>query len=195
MAKLRVAGLQLRALRAQMNPHFMFNVLNAIQGLVTSGRNADAESLSGQIRQNDAAYLGILRTGGGICSSRKLNFWIAIWISTESSGSVIALDFQIIAPPDQDLEELFIPTMIIQPFVENAIEHGLRPRQEGRLTVRFEMVDRDDNLIRCIVEDNGVGINKGREKQGIPDRISKASLQGYGNNRGASEIAARTPGQ
>jgi sensor histidine kinase YesM len=54
--------------------------------------------------------------------------------------------------------------MILQPFVENAIEHGLRPKQEGRLTIRFELLAEDEKLLRCIIEDDGIGYNKGREK-------------------------------
>ncbi|MDO8367261.1 MAG: hypothetical protein Q7T20_10715, partial [Saprospiraceae bacterium] len=50
------------------------------------------------------------------------------------------------------------------PFVENAIEHGLRPRQEGRLTIRFEVMPDDEYLLRCTIEDDGVGFNKGQEK-------------------------------
>ena len=164
MAKLRVAGLQLRALRAQMNPHFMFNVLNAIQGLVTSGRNADAESYLAKfakMMRHTLEYSGL----EVVSVEQEIEFLDRYLDINRKLRFRDRLDFQIIAPPDQDLEELFIPTMIIQPFVENAIEHGLRPRQEGRLTVRFEMIDRDENMIRCIVEDNGVGINKGREKQ------------------------------
>jgi len=75
------------------------------------------------------------------------------------------LDFKIIAPKNFDLDDLLIPTMIIQPFVENAIEHGLRPRQEGHLTIQFELLADDETLLRCIIEDDGVGYNKGREKQ------------------------------
>jgi hypothetical protein len=54
--------------------------------------------------------------------------------------------------------------MIVQPFVENAIEHGLRPRQEGRLTIRFEVMPDDEFLLKCTIEDDGVGFNKGQEK-------------------------------
>lgn len=74
------------------------------------------------------------------------------------------LAFQIIAPRLHDMDDMMIPTMIVQPFVENAIEHGLRPRQEGRLLIEFQLLE-DDNMVRCIIEDDGVGINKGREKQ------------------------------
>jgi two-component system LytT family sensor kinase len=54
--------------------------------------------------------------------------------------------------------------MIIQPFVENCIEHGLRPKQSGFLSIEFKLTEDEKSLI-CIIEDDGVGINKGKEKQ------------------------------
>ncbi|MBL7828673.1 MAG: histidine kinase [Saprospiraceae bacterium] len=164
MAKLRVAGLQLRALRAQMNPHFMFNALNAIQGLVTSGRNADAESYLAKfakMMRHTLEYSDL----EVVTLEQEIEFLERYLDINRKLRFRDKLDFQIIGPKNQDLDELLIPTMIVQPFVENAIEHGLRPRQEGRLTIRFELVDDDDHLLRCIIEDDGVGVNKGREKQ------------------------------
>ena len=74
------------------------------------------------------------------------------------------LDFQIVVSPDLDQNDISVPTMIIQPFVENAIEHGIRPRQAGLLRVEFLPGTNDDTLL-CIIEDDGVGYNKGKEKQ------------------------------
>ena len=56
-----------------------------------------------------------------------------------------------------------IPTMIIQPFVENAIEHGLRTKKNGLVKVEFKLYD--ENTIICIIEDNGIGRDKVRELQ------------------------------
>jgi tetratricopeptide (TPR) repeat protein/anti-sigma regulatory factor (Ser/Thr protein kinase) len=164
MAKLRVAGLQLRALRAQMNPHFMFNSLNAIQGLVTSGRNADAESYLAKFAKMMRHTLEYSELEV-VTLEQEIEFLERYLDINRKLRFREKLDFQIIAPKNFDLDELLIPTMIIQPFVENAIEHGLRPRQEGRLTIRFELIENDETVLRCIIEDDGVGYNKGREKQ------------------------------
>lgn len=163
MARLRVAGLQLRALRAQMNPHFMFNSLNAIQGLVTSGRNAEAESYLAKFAKMMRHTLEYSELEE-VSLEQEIEFLERYLDINRKLRFRDRLDFQIIAPKNEELDELLVPTMIVQPFVENAIEHGLRPRQEGRLTIRFEVMPDDEYLLRCTIEDDGVGINKGREK-------------------------------
>ncbi len=163
MARLRVAGLQLRALRAQMNPHFMFNSLNAIQGLVTSGRNTEAESYLAKFAKMMRHTLEYSELEE-VSLEQEIEFLDRYLDINRKLRFRDRLDFQIIAPKDEELDELFIPTMIVQPFVENAIEHGLRPRQEGRLTIRFEVMPDDEFLLRCTIEDDGVGFNKGQEK-------------------------------
>jgi len=164
MAKLRVAGLQLRALRAQMNPHFMFNSLNAIQGLVTSSRNSEAESYLAKFAKMMRHTLEYSELEV-VTLEQEIEFLDRYLDINRKLRFRNKLQPTIIAPKNFDLDELLIPTMIIQPFVENAIEHGLRPRQEGHLTIRFELVEDDETLLRCIIEDDGVGYNKGREKQ------------------------------
>lgn len=164
MARLRVAGLQLRALRAQMNPHFMFNSLNAIQGLVTSGRNAEAESYLAKFAKMMRHTLEYSELEE-VSLEQEIEFLERYLDINRKLRFRDRLDFQIIAPRNEELDELFVPTMIVQPFVENAIEHGLRPRQEGHLTIRFEVMAEDEYLLRCTIEDDGIGYNKGREKQ------------------------------
>jgi tetratricopeptide (TPR) repeat protein len=163
MAKLRVAGLQLRALRAQMNPHFIFNSLNAIQGLVTSGRNADAESYLAKFAKMMRHTLEYSELEV-VTLEQEIEFLERYLDINRKLRFREKLEFQIFPPPNCDLDDLLIPTMILQPFVENAIEHGLRPKQEGRLTIRFELLAEDEKLLRCIIEDDGIGYNKGREK-------------------------------
>jgi two-component system, LytTR family, sensor kinase len=163
MARLRVTGLQSRALRAQMNPHFLFNSLNAIQGFITSGRDAEAATYLARfakfMRQTlEYSDLEEVRLdeeidyiGKYLEVNKKLRFRDQ-------------LSYVIISPVGTDAHELLIPAMIIQPFVENAIEHGLRPKQSGKLHIEFRLND-EENLLWCIIEDDGVGFNKGKEKQ------------------------------
>jgi two-component system, LytTR family, sensor kinase len=163
MAKLRVNGLQARALRAQMNPHFLFNSLNAIQGFITSGRDTEAATYLARfakfMRQTlEYSDLEEVRLdeeidfiGKYLEVNKKLRFRDQ-------------LHYTIIPPSGADAHELLIPAMIIQPFVENAIDHGLRPKQAGNLLIKFRLSE-DENMLWCIIEDDGVGFNKGREKQ------------------------------
>ncbi|HRI61489.1 MAG TPA: histidine kinase [Saprospiraceae bacterium] len=163
MAKLRVASLQLRALRAQMNPHFMFNALNAIQGLITSGRNNEAESYLAKfarMMRHTLEYSDLEE----VALEQEIEFLERYLDINRKLRFRDRLNYQIIPPKGVDLTDFNVPTMILQPFVENAIEHGIRPRQEGNLRIEFHLSE-NGQMLRCIIEDDGVGYNKGREKQ------------------------------
>lgn len=163
MAKLRVASLQLRALRAQMNPHFMFNALNAIQGLITSGRNNEAESYLAKfakMMRHTLEYSDL----EVVALEQEIEFLERYLDINRKLRFRERLNYKIIPPHGVDLTDLNVPTMILQPFVENAIEHGIRPRQEGNLRIEFHLSE-NGHTLRCIIEDDGVGYNKGREKQ------------------------------
>ncbi|GAB4489051.1 MAG: hypothetical protein OHK0019_06140 [Saprospiraceae bacterium] len=164
MAKLRVASLQLRALRAQMNPHFMFNALNAIQGLITSGRNNEAESYLAKfakMMRHTLEYSDL----EVVALEQEIEFLERYLDINRKLRFRERLHYQIIPPRGVvDLTDLNVPTMILQPFVENAIEHGIRPRQEGNLRIEFHLAE-NGQILRCLIEDDGVGYNKGKEKQ------------------------------
>jgi len=163
MAKLRVASLQLRALRAQMNPHFMFNALNAIQGLITSGRNNEAESYLAKfakMMRHTLEYSDL----EVVALEQEIEFLERYLDINRKLRFRERLHYQIIPPRGIDLTDLNVPTMILQPFVENAIEHGIRPRQEGNLRIEFQLTE-NGQILRCVIEDDGVGYNKGKEKQ------------------------------
>ena len=163
MAKLRVASLQLRALRAQMNPHFLFNALNAIQGLITSGRNDEAETYLARfakLMRHTLEYSDLEE----VTLEHEIEFLNRYLDLNRKLRFRDRLNYQVALPPGVDAAELMIPTMIVQPFVENAIEHGLRPRQEGNLRIEFHLSE-DERTVLCVIEDDGVGFNKGKEKQ------------------------------
>ncbi len=163
MAKLRVASLQLRALRAQMNPHFLFNALNAIQGLITSGRNDEAETYLARfakLMRHTLEYSNL----EVVTLEQEIEFLERYLELNCRLRFRDHLHYRIIQPTAVDPGELFIPAMIVQPFVENAIEHGLRPLLSGNLRVEFRLTE-NENMLLCLIEDDGVGFNKGREKQ------------------------------
>lgn len=177
MARLRVAGLQLRALRAQMNPHFMFNALNAIQGLITSGRNNEAESylakFARMMRQTlEYSDLEV------VTLDEEIEFLERFLDINRKLRFRDRLNFKIIMPQGADTSDLYVPTMILQPFVENAIEHGLRPKQEGNLHIEFKLTGGEDELLLCTIEDDGVGYNKGREKHNEQSAFQKHRSRG-----------------
>ncbi|MCB0623626.1 MAG: histidine kinase, partial [Saprospiraceae bacterium] len=73
------------------------------------------------------------------------------------------LEYEITVDDELEDDILGVPTMIVQPYVENAIEHGLRSRQHGRIRIDFSPID--DLNILCVVEDNGIGREAARKLQ------------------------------
>lgn len=158
--RLEAMGLQLKALRAQMNPHFLFNALNSIQTFITSDDSGIA-----------AKYLAKF----AILMRQSLEYSDVEIISLEKEVVFLEnylyinqklrfenkLNYSIYV--DEELEDdiMGIPTMIVQPYLENAIEHGLRPTVEGEVKLSFHL--HDENTMLCVVEDNGVGRDKAAE--------------------------------
>jgi tetratricopeptide (TPR) repeat protein len=154
MLRLQATRLQLKALRAQMNPHFMYNALNSIQNYITSNEiNAAAKYLAkfAQLMRRSLEYSELEI----ISLEEEIEFLEEYLYINEKLRFENRLKYDIII--DEEIEEdiLGVPTMIIQPYVENAIEHGLRTRDNGLIKVTFFLYDED--TILCVVEDNGIG--------------------------------------
>ncbi|MEM7036081.1 MAG: histidine kinase [Bacteroidota bacterium] len=151
--ELLIAEAEQKALRAQMNPHFIFNSLNSIQNLILNSDTTKAYKYLGKFSKLVRAILHNSRQRH-IPLEEEIRF-LELYLELESLRfqSQFSYEIDTSALPDRQLR---IPTMIIQPFVENAILHGLLPRQEGtrRLDIRFLA---EDNLLHCTVTDNGVG--------------------------------------
>ncbi|TRX58444.1 hypothetical protein FNH22_13950 [Fulvivirga sp. M361] len=159
-AKFEKANLQQRLLRAQMNPHFLFNTLSTAVAMVH--KKSD----------NAIAYLTrfseLLRM---ILNNSREEF---ISLDTEIEGLTnylmiqsefsAAFRYQIDVDPAIDQTEILIPQMLIQPFLENAIEHGIR-KEQG--TIILAIRKENQNLLHCSVEDNGVGWKNRVKKESI----------------------------
>lgn len=151
--KEQLALSQLTALRSQMNPHFIFNILNAVQGLIYSNQKSKASDYLGQFSELMRRILD--SSDKSEVTIEKEFETIDLYISLEKARFEDDFDFKITFPDDVDLSQYTIPSMIIQPFVENAIKHGLM-HKEGlkHLEIKLEMFD--DTW--CItIDDNGIG--------------------------------------
>ena len=162
LLELKATRLQLKALRAQMNPHFIYNALNSIQHFITSDRGAAASRYL-------AKFAKLMRQSleysdeESISLEKEIEFLQDYLYINEKLRFEDRLSYRITV--DDELEEdiLGVPTMIVQPYVENALEHGLRSRKDGLVTVHFELLD--DDTICCVVEDNGIGRKKALAQQ------------------------------
>lgn len=155
--KLKSSQLQLNALRAQMNPHFLYNSLNSIQSYITTN---DIPSASKYL----AKFAMLMRQSLEYTNKEFISLEDEIVFLTDYLEISCQLRFEgklaYHIKVDEEIEEdIFgVPTMIIQPYVENAIEHGLRGRQKGKIEIVFEQLD--DTSIRATISDNGIGRRK-----------------------------------
>ncbi len=152
--ELEAAEAKLQSLRLQMNPHFLFNALNSIQELIVTG-NTDGASIY-LSKFSKLLRMILLHSDREVLSLREEIGILELYLELESLRFYDTFDYQIECEPGLDQDEYTLPTLLIQPFVENAIWHGLL-HKEGmrRLRVRFE-TNSNDNLI-CTIEDNGIG--------------------------------------
>jgi ligand-binding sensor domain-containing protein len=172
----RINELKHQALSAMMNPHFIFNALNSVQYLVNSQRNEEANDyiaiMAKLIRKNlDTAGNGF------ILLSEEINR-LTLYLDLEKLRFQERFSYEIISGIDVDPLRIMIPNMIIQPFVENTLWHGIiNSGNKGKITVSFSFqdVEIDSILSRSIiikVTDNGIGINAAKKNK-IEGHISK----------------------
>jgi tetratricopeptide (TPR) repeat protein len=151
--------LEQRALRAQMNPHFIFNSLNAIQRLYIEGdldRAGDYMSDFAQILRKILDHSGSER----IALAAELET-LRLYLRLEEARLEGVLACAITLDDAIDIYNTQLPPLILQPFVENAIWHGILPRgEQGRVAIHISpsLDPEDDTRIMCTITDNGVGI-------------------------------------
>ena len=145
---------EMKAFRAQMNPHFVFNCMNTIDGYVLSNRPEQAslflQKFSRLIRlvlENSQKNL--------IPVSEELKA-LDLYIQLEQERMQQSFTCQVDVASNVDTENLYIPPLLLQPFVENAILHGLRHKTDGGGLLAINL-SADNNHLRAIIEDNGVG--------------------------------------
>lgn len=151
-----------KALNALMNPHFIFNSLNNIQGLINKDEKRTANEFlvifSDMIRQNMHNI-----SKGFISLQQELNL-IENYLHLEKLRFKDLINYKITVGEEVDTEDIKIPPLMIQPLVENAIKHGLLPKQSAEGMVRIRIYEKDD-LLYIEIEDNGVGLTHSLSSQ------------------------------
>lgn len=146
--------LEQKQLRAQMNPHFIFNCLNSIQHFVVANDVKNANKyLSGfalLMRQT------LENSKEGTITLRKEIAYLENYLALELMRFEDKFTYELTCASDVSIDTVEVPAMIIQPFIENAIRHGLcfLTGRQGRLSIRFYM--KEDHLC-CEIDDNGIG--------------------------------------
>jgi ligand-binding sensor domain-containing protein/two-component sensor histidine kinase len=151
---------ELKALRAQMNPHFMFNTLSAIQ---TAVNQADTRSASKYIGNFASLIRKVLENSkhARVTLQEELEI-LKLYIELEQLRFSNRFSYSIDLDSAVDADFIKIPSMILQPFVENAIIHGLAPKKdgEGKLNLHLSL---SEEAMHCVLVDNGIGREKALE--------------------------------
>jgi len=172
----RINQLEHQALSAMMNPHFISNSLNSVQYMVNSGRYEEANNYIAMIAKLMRKNLDTVHNGFILLSEEI--YRLKLYLDLEKLRFQDSFTYEIVAGQDVDFNAIMIPNMIIQPFVENSLWHGIiHSGNKGLLTVSFmfEEVDIDSFKGRALiikVTDNGIGILEARKNK-KEDHISK----------------------
>lgn len=153
----QIAETEMKALRAQMNPHFIFNSLNSIQKYILKNEHFEASQYLTKFSRLIRLILDHSNQNTVQLSS-ELEM-LKLYIEMESLRFDNQFDYEIITGNNLQPDTVEIPSMLIQPYVENAIWHGLLHKEsKGKLTLSFSRDTRNNLLV--IVEDNGIGREK-----------------------------------
>ena len=147
----QVTALELKAIRAQMNPHFLFNALSAIQMLINKSDIRQANTALAQFGK--LMRLILENSEKQTISIEDEIRTLELYIQLESLR--FPFNYAVHIDSTLDTENMQIPSMIIQPYVENAIKHGIANRLSGReINVDFKQ---QGTQLCCTIQDNGIG--------------------------------------
>lgn len=151
--------LALKSLRSQMNPHFIFNALNSVNNFISQ---KDERSANRYLSEFSMLMRAVLETSEQdfITLAQELEM-IERYLMLEKSRFPDKFDYKVTVEGNLDPEQFRLPPMLLQPFIENAIWHGLRYKEEkGYLKVQLKAVD---STLRIQIIDNGIGRSRSAE--------------------------------
>ena len=165
---------ELRSLSCQLNPHFFFNSLNAVQYSILQSDTERAITFLSNFSQlmrkvlDNSMYTSISLT-------EEIDF-LRTYVNLEQERLNRQFDYTFSLEGIDDSDEIFVPPMMLQPIIENAIVHGLSGEPGGQLSVHFKIAE---DYLHCIVEDNGRGLTQKAQT----DYIKKHKSYGLKLNR------------
>ncbi|HNP48111.1 MAG TPA: histidine kinase [Bacteroidia bacterium] len=169
--EIRQASLRLTALRAQMNPHFVFNVMDSIRHYMKENNSLEAEKYLTSFAKLVRYTLD--QSDKQECSLEEELSMIRVYVELEKEQYSKDTTIEIICDPGLDISMIKIPTMILQPYVENAFKHGLKNKnQDGKIRIHVQDLN---NYIQVCIEDNGGPVKNTERTTGF-GRPVKSSL-------------------
>ncbi|MCB0402647.1 MAG: histidine kinase [Flavobacteriales bacterium] len=161
----------LKSLRAQMNPHFIFNALNSVNSFISKNDEraanrylADFSKLMRDVMENSQEDF--------IPLSKEIDI-LSVYLKLEHHRFKDKFDYTFDVDDSINTEEYFIPPMLIQPYIENAVWHGLRYKEEiGQLNVSIQKMN---DHIEVTIRDNGIGRKRSQELKTENQKIMKST--------------------
>lgn len=153
--------LKMTALQSQMNPHFLFNSLNSINNFVLKN---DVEKASDYITKFSKLIRVILNSSSSPTATLAEELSILkLYVKLEQMRIAGGFKYEVEVGDDVPIEQIKVPPLFLQPFIENAIWHGIT-KKEGDKLIKLT-ITRDENIITFEIFDNGIGIDKSKENK------------------------------
>ena len=156
----RLADVEMSALRAQMNPHFLFNSLNSIDSFIIKNETEKAS----EYLNNFARLIRLIlhNSRANYVTLRDEVEAIELYLQMENLRFRNKFSYEICIDENIDLSAIDIPPMLIQPYIENAIWHGLMHKEDKSQGKVVFSIARQNGFLRCVIEDNGIGREKAK---------------------------------
>jgi LytS/YehU family sensor histidine kinase len=159
IAEARFAHLERSALQAQMNPHFIFNSLNSIQSYIAKNENDRANRFLAKFSRLIRAMLNHSRAQM-VTLEEEIDS-LRLYLDLEKMRFKEKFDFEIVLDEDLDTSDIMVPPLLIQPYLENALIHGLaQKRSKGKINLYYIL---DGKYLLVTVTDNGIGIEASKK--------------------------------
>jgi two-component system sensor histidine kinase LytS len=168
--KNRLLSLEQKSLQLQMNPHFIFNVLNGIKAL---GNTNKIDELNATISKFSILLRGILNNSRTeeITLQEEITL-LKNYIELEQRMSSKTFTYTITSNLNNiDPDEILIPTMLLQPFVENCVQHAFQKNDLGAIQINFKV---EHGFLLCSIIDNGIGIHQSKKRKSTTKHKSVA---------------------
>jgi ligand-binding sensor domain-containing protein len=176
-----LAEYQMSALRAQMNPHFIFNCINSIQRYVLTNKPEEAYNYLAKFSKLIRLVLNYAEENL-ISLAQEIEI-VELYTLLEQLRFENKFTFSIEVSEDVDENEIMVPVMIMQPYIENAIWHGLMNLEKGKQGEIKIKINLESNLLKVVIEDNGVGLKqaallskKGHKSKGTDINNKRAEI-------------------
>ena len=175
LIKKRIVQLRSEALKVQMNPHLIHNALNNINGLINLGRSDEAQNFLSSFSKMLRLVLDNV-SKDEITLAEELKI-VESFILFHSHANERSINYRINNQLSVAVNSVLIPPMLVQPYVENAILHGITQLKDRKGNIEIEVKDENNRLIITVC-DNGIGLgNSERKGTGLGTKLTNERIQ------------------